>query len=82
MEDKRNPLRAHASQIILLVIVNLFVGGMVDLERTVLPLVAKVDFGIVAKTAAIGFIVSFGIVKALSNLFQAELQIQLVANSY
>lgn len=71
--DTRNPLRVHAAQIALLAIVNLFVGGMVGLERTVLPLVAKQDFGIVGKSAAIAFIISFGVVKALSNLFAGRI---------
>ena len=66
--DTRSPLRVHAAQIILLLIVDLFVGGMVGLERTVLPLVAKQDFGLAGTSAAIAFIISFGIVKTVSNL--------------
>ena len=73
MKDTRSPLRTHASQITLLVIVNLFVGGMVGLERTVLPLVAKQDFGLIGKSAAVSFIISFGVVKALSNLFAGRI---------
>ena len=72
--DTRNPLRVHATQITLLVMVNLLVGGMVGLERTVLPLAAKQDFGLVGTSAAIGFIISFGVVKAVSNLFEGESQ--------
>jgi MFS family permease len=41
---------------------------MVGLERTVLPLIAKADFGLVAKSVTLSFLVSFGIVKALANL--------------
>ena len=55
-------------QFALLVIVNAFVGGMVGLERTVVPLLAEEDFGRESRTAALSFIVSFGIVKALANL--------------
>jgi len=73
MKDTTNPLRIHASQITLLVIVNLFVGGMVGLERTVLPLVAKQDFGLIGKSAAVSFIISFGVIKALSNLFAGRI---------
>jgi MFS family permease len=51
------------------VVVNAFVGGMVGLERTVVPLLAKDEFGQASRTVALSFIVAFGIVKALANLF-------------
>ena len=54
-------------------LVNAFVGGMVGLERTVVPLVGSQEFGLVLKTAIFSFIVTFGIVKALSNLFAGGL---------
>ena len=41
---------------------------MVGLERTVLPLIAQSDFGLVSKTVVLSFLVSFGIVKAVANL--------------
>jgi MFS family permease len=53
----------------LLVLINAFVGGMVGLERTVVPLLAEQDFGLASRTIALSFIVSFGVVKALANLF-------------
>ncbi len=62
-------LRANWEQFTLLVIVNAFVGAMVGLERTVLPLIAEADFGLVARSVTLSFLVSFGIVKALANLF-------------
>lgn len=61
-------LGENAAQFSLLVLVNAFVGAMVGLERTVLPLIAEHDFGLASKTTILSFIVSFGIVKALSNL--------------
>lgn len=61
-------LKANLVQFSLLVLVNAFVGGMVGLERTILPLVAEQDFGLTSKTAILSFIVSFGLVKALTNL--------------
>ncbi|GAA6616156.1 MFS transporter [Scytonema sp. NUACC26] len=61
-------LRENLTQFGLLVLVNAFVGGMVGLERTVLPLIAEQDFGLTSKSAILSFIVSFGIVKALTNL--------------
>ncbi len=62
-------LRANWEQFTLLVIVNAFVGAMVGLERSVLPLIAEADFGLVARSVTLSFLVSFGIVKALANLF-------------
>jgi MFS family permease len=61
------------SQFSLLVVVNAFVGGMVGLERTVVPLIGSQQFGLVLKTAIFSFIVSFGVVKAFSNLVSGTL---------
>jgi MFS family permease len=61
-------LRENLGQFSLLVVVNAFVGAMVGLERTVLPLIAEHDFGLASKTTILSFIVSFGLVKAVSNL--------------
>lgn len=60
-------LRENASQFALLVLVNAFVGAMVGLERSILPAIAEQDFGLVARTAMLSFIVAFGISKALTN---------------
>ncbi len=70
-------LRANWAQFTLLIIVNAFVGAMVGLERTVVPLIAEADFGLVSKSLTLSFIVSFGIVKALANLFAGRLSDQL-----
>lgn len=61
------------SQFSLLVVVNAFVGGMVGLERTVVPLVGSQQFGLVLKSAIFSFIISFGVVKAVSNLVSGTL---------
>src|SRR5687767_14741442 len=66
-------LRPNSVQFALLVIVNAFVGGMVGLERSVLPLVAERDFGLASKSAILSFLVSFGVVKALTNLATGRL---------
>ncbi|MGO9741338.1 MAG: MFS transporter [Roseiarcus sp.] len=55
-------------QFSLLVLVNAFVGGMVGLERTVVPLIGSEEFHIASTTIVVSFIVSFGVVKALANL--------------
>jgi MFS family permease len=61
-------LRANLAQFSLLVGVNALVGGMFGQERTVLPLLATQVFGVQAVTAALTFILAFGVVKAVSNL--------------
>lgn len=61
-------LRANWRQFTLLVIVNAFVGGMVGLERAVMPLIATTEFHVATATAAMSFIMSFGLTKALTNL--------------
>ena len=62
-------LRANARQFWLLVLINAFVGAMVGLERTVLPLLAQAQFGLASKSAALSFVATFGIVKAITNFF-------------
>ncbi len=62
-------LKENWKQFSLLVLINAFVGGMVGLERTILPEIAETDFGIAAKTAIFSFIIVFGITKALANYF-------------
>jgi MFS family permease len=66
-------LKENWRQFSLLVLVNAFVGGMVGLERTVVPLIGSGEFGLVLRTAIFSFIVTFGLVKALSNLFAGGL---------
>ena len=66
-------LKENAGQFALLVLVNAFVGGMVGLERTVVPLIGSEEFGLVLRTAIFSFIVTFGLVKAFSNLFAGGL---------
>jgi MFS family permease len=61
-------LRANWPQFSLLVLINAFVGGMVGLERTVVPLIGSEEFKLASTTLVVSFIVSFGIVKALANL--------------
>lgn len=60
-------LRANLPQFLLLVGVSALVGGMVGQERTVLPLLAERVFGLEAFTAALTFIMAFGVTKAVTN---------------
>jgi MFS family permease len=66
-------LRANWRQFWLLVLVNAFVGAMVGLERTVLPLLAEVEFGLASRQAILSFIATFGVVKATTNVFAGRL---------
>ena len=61
-------LRENWQQFSLLVLINAFVGGMVGLERTVVPLIGSEEFNIASTTIVVSFIVSFGVVKAVANL--------------
>jgi MFS family permease len=61
-------LRENAAQFGLLVAVNAFVGAMVGLERSTLPLIGRDDFGLASSAAVLSFIVAFGLAKALTNL--------------
>lgn len=66
-------LKENWKQFTLLVLVNAFVGGMVGLERSILPEIAEKEFGIAATSAILSFIVVFGIVKAISNYYAGAL---------
>lgn len=66
-------LMANWPQFSLLVLINAFVGGMVGIERTVVPLIGAEEFGIASTTLVVSFIVSFGVVKALANLVSGQL---------
>lgn len=66
-------LKNNWKQFLLLVIVNVFVGGMVGLERTILPQLAEEVYELEAKTVILSFIVIFGISKAITNYFTGAL---------
>ena len=67
-EPVRLGLRENAAQFSLLVAVNAFVGAMVGLERSTLPVVGRDEFHLGSSAAVLSFIVAFGIAKALTNL--------------
>lgn len=66
-------LKENWQQFGLLVIVNAFVGGMVGLERSIIPQLAQTEFGLSSKSAILSFIVAFGITKAIANYFTGRL---------
>jgi MFS family permease len=73
MTAVRLGLRANAAQFSLLVGVNALVGGMVGLERSVLPLVGEHNFGLHSKTLILSFVLAFGVAKAFTNLAAGSL---------
>jgi len=66
-------LKQNWFQFSVLVLVNAFVGGMVGLERSILPEIAEKELGIDSKTAILSFIIAFGITKAITNYFAGRL---------
>jgi MFS family permease len=71
--DRQLGIRQNWPQFSLLVLINACVGGMVGLERTVVPLVATQEFHLTSDTLIFSFIVAFGLVKALSNVVSGML---------
>jgi MFS family permease len=73
-ENNNNPipirlgLRPNINQFLLLILVNAFVGAMIGLEQTVIPLLGKEEFGLESNVLVLSFIASFGLVKAILNL--------------
>ncbi|MEX0273143.1 MAG: MFS transporter [Flavobacteriaceae bacterium] len=66
-------LKENWQQFSLLLIVNAFVGGMVGLERTILPELAEQEFGITTTSVVLTFIIVFGVAKAVTNYFTGAL---------
>jgi len=76
--DKNAPqlrlgLKPNINQFLLLILVNAFVGAMIGLEQTVVPLLGKEEFGLESNVLVLSFIASFGVVKAILNLFAGNL---------
>ncbi|WP_211197978.1 MFS transporter [Permianibacter fluminis] len=66
-EPIRHGLRENWQQFSLLVLINAFVGAMIGMERSILPLLAEQEFAVLAHTAMLSFIAVFGISKAITN---------------
>jgi MFS family permease len=66
-------LKPNINQFLLLILVNAFVGAMIGLEQTVVPLLGKEEFGLESNVLVLSFIASFGVVKAILNLFAGNL---------
>lgn len=73
MSNVKLGIKNNYKQILLLVVANVFVGSMVGIERTVLPLLGEEQFGIASASAALSFIISFGFSKAIVNYFAGHI---------
>ena len=71
--EVRFGLRENGGQFVLLVGVSALVGGMVGQERTIVPLLGVATFGLSTATAALSFLIAFGLTKAVTNLVAGAL---------
>jgi MFS family permease len=70
-------LKPNINQFVLLIVVNAFVGAMIGLEQTVIPILGQDIFDLESNTLILSFIASFGLVKAILNLFAGNLSDKL-----
>ena len=73
MPSARLGLRENQSQVALLLVTVVFIGAVVGVERSVLPLLAQAEFGLTSATAAISFLIAFGFAKAGANFLAGDL---------
>ena len=66
-------LKPNINQFLLLILVNAFVGAMIGLEQTVIPILGKEEFDLKSSALILSFIASFGLVKAILNLFAGSI---------
>ena len=74
-------LRANGSQVGALLCVVVFIGAVVGVERSVLPLLAKEEFGLASATVTTSFLVAFGLAKAAANFIAGDLAGRIGAGS-
>ena len=70
-------LRANWKQFSLLVLINALVGGMIGLERSILPSLASESFGMESHAVMFSFIVVFGITKSIANYYAGHFANQI-----
>jgi MFS family permease len=66
-------LKPNINQFVLLIVVNAFVGAMIGLEQTVIPILGQEIFDLESNALILSFIASFGLVKAILNLFAGSI---------
>ena len=75
-------LKPNINQFLLLILVNAFVGAMIAIEQTVIPILGKEEFDLESNALILSFIASFGLVKAILNLFPGSILINLEEKMY
>ena len=73
LSKTRLGVRENGSQIAMILLTVVFIGAVVGVERSVLPLLAKSEFGLTSATVSISFLAAFGLTKALANLLAGDL---------
>ncbi|MFQ5702637.1 MAG: MFS transporter [Gemmatimonadales bacterium] len=73
LSKPRLGVRENGPQIVLLLLIVVFIGAVVGVERSVLPLLAKAEFGLKSATVSISFLAAFGFTKALANFLAGDL---------
>lgn len=73
MPSVRLGLRENGVQVSNLLLIVVFIGAVVGVERSVLPLLAEAEFGLVSATATVSFLVAFGFAKAVANFLAGDL---------
>ena len=73
MEHIKLGLKENRKQFWLLVFINALVGGMIGLERTLLPDIAAKEFHLTSASVILSFIIVFGLFKAITNYFAGAL---------
>ena len=73
LSKTRLGVRENGSQIAMILLTVVFIGAVVGVERSVLPLLAKSEFGLTSATVSISFLAAFGLTKALANLVAGDL---------
>lgn len=72
-ENIKLGLKENWKQFWLLVFINALVGGMIGLERTLLPEIAEKEFHLSSTSIILSFIILFGLFKAITNYFAGAL---------
>ncbi|MFQ6019673.1 MAG: MFS transporter [Dehalococcoidia bacterium] len=71
--EVRLGIGANLGQFLVQTLLVFFVGMTIGLERTVVPVLAKDEFAIASSSVILSFVFSFGVVKALLNLYGGRL---------
>lgn len=72
-DEIRHGIGNNRGSFIVLLIQVAFVGAMVGVERTVLPVLAEQQFGLSSALATMSFILAFGLAKSPANLVAGRL---------